>query len=109
MGRSSQSSSGGGDRMAKKSRQADFDREFRAQIERFTPAVVSALRKIIRTPVPPVIKVLAFEMQADWRGFPVYAFAMDDQGPDEVYFEPPFNGPLLPKAGRLLPDGAIDQ
>ena len=33
--------------MAKASRQAAFDREFRGHIERFTPALVAALRKIV--------------------------------------------------------------
>jgi hypothetical protein len=56
-----------------------------------------------------VVKILAFEMQADWRNFPVYVFAMDDESPDEVYFEPPFSGSLLPGSGELIPSGVIDQ
>jgi hypothetical protein len=95
--------------MEKALRQVAFDREFRGHVERFTDPLVAALRKICATPVPPVVKVLAFEMQADWREFPVYAFAMDDKAPNEVYFEPPFNGAVLPDAGELVPDGAIDQ
>jgi hypothetical protein len=100
---------GGGDSVAKLSRQAAFDREFREHIERFTKPLVSALRAITGTEPPPVVKVLSFEMQADWRDFPVCAFAMDDDAPNEVYFEPPFNGLLLPDAGELIPEGAIDQ
>jgi hypothetical protein len=95
--------------MAKVSRQAAFDREFRGHIERLTQPLVSALRDIIATPVPPAVKVLAFEMQPDWRDFPVHAFAMDDEAPNEVYFEPPFYASLLPDAGPLIPPGAIDQ
>jgi hypothetical protein len=59
--------------------------------------------------LPSVVKILAFEIQTDWREFPVRAFAMDDEAPNEVYFKPPFNGALLPKAGELIPEGAIDQ
>ena len=95
--------------MAKAPRQEEFDREFRGHIERFTQPLVSALRMIVTTRVPPVVKVLAFEMQADWRNFPVHAFAMDDEAPNEVYFEPPFYGHVLADAGALIPDGAIDQ
>jgi hypothetical protein len=89
--------------------QAAFDREFRGQIERFTQPLVAALRTLVSAPVPLVVKVLAFEMHADWRDFPVYAFAMDDEAPNQVYFEPPFNGYVLPDAGELVPDAAIDQ
>jgi hypothetical protein len=95
--------------MAGESWQKAFDREFRGHIERFTEPLIVALRRIVSTPVPPIVKVLAFEMQADWRDFPVYAFAMDDASPDEVYFEPPFNGDVLPNAGELIPRGVIDQ
>jgi hypothetical protein len=95
--------------MAKVSRQKEFDREFRGQIERFTEALVKALRVIVSTPVPPVVKVLSFEMQSDWRDFPVYAFAMDDAAPNEVYFKRPFNGLVLPRSKALVRRGAIDQ
>ena len=95
--------------MADELRQQAFDREFRGQIERFTQRLITALRRIVTTPVPPVVKVLAFEMQADWGNFPVYAFGMDVKSLDEAYFEPPFNGHVLPDAGELVPDGAIDQ
>jgi hypothetical protein len=95
--------------MAMASRQAAFDNEFRGHIERFTPALVAALRKIVATRVPPAVKVLAFEMQPDWREFPVHAFALDGEAPNEVHFKRPFKGPLLPKAGALIPEGVIDQ
>jgi hypothetical protein len=95
--------------MGKSARQAAFDREFRGHLEKFTPRVVSALRKIVTAKVPRAVKVLAFEMQADWRYFPVHAFAMDDETPDEVYFKAPFSGPVLPNSGALVPEGAIDQ
>lgn len=95
--------------MAQQRRQEEFDREFREHVERHTAALVPALRAIIATPVPPVVKLLAFEMQADWRNFPVHVFAMDDESPDEVYYEPPFYASLLPGAGPLVPNGAIDQ
>jgi hypothetical protein len=95
--------------MAKSSRQAAFEREFRGHVERFAPALVAALRKLIAARRPAVVKVLAFEMQADWRIFPVHAFAMDDESSDEVYFKRPFYGPVLPDAGELIPAGAIDQ
>jgi hypothetical protein len=95
--------------MAKVTRQDAFNRDFREHIERFTKPLVTALRKITSKKPPSEIKILAFEMQSDWRDFPVYVFAMDDESPDEVYFEPPFNGKLLPKAGELIPEGAIDQ
>ncbi len=95
--------------MEKASRQAAFDREFRRHIERFTPALVSALRKIVAAKLPSIVKILAFEIEADWREFPVHVFAMDDEAPNEVYFKAPFNGALLPKGGELIPKGAIDQ
>jgi hypothetical protein len=96
-------------RMAKSSRQAAFDREFRGHLEKFTPKLVPALRKLVTARVPRAVKVLAFEMQVDWREFPVRAFAMDDEAPDEVYFKPPFSGPVLPDVGALIPEGALDQ
>ncbi len=89
--------------------QVEFDREFRGYIERHTAALISALRRIVSTPVPPVVKLLAFEMQADWRSFPVHVFAMDDESPNEVYYEPPFYAAVLPDAGPLVPKGTIDQ
>ena len=95
--------------MAKRLRQADFDREFRGHLDRLTKPLVSELRAILKAKPPLLVKILSFEMQADWRNFPVYAFAMDDKAPNEVYFELPFKGPLLPDAGQLIPDGAIDQ
>ena len=70
--------------MAKVARQAAFDREFREQIEHFTRPLVTALRKITDKNPPLEVKILSFEMQADWRDFPVSAFAMDDEGPNEV-------------------------
>lgn len=96
--------------MADAELQATFDREFRGLIERFREPVVAALRKLIATPLPGgEFEVLSFEMQADWRDFPVYAFAMDREAVNEEYFEPPFNGKVLPEAGPLIPHGAIDQ
>lgn len=90
-------------------RQQEFDREFRRHIDRHTAALIPVLREIIGTPVPPVVKLLAFEMQADWRSFPVHVFAMDDQSPDELYYERPFYAQLLRDTGPLIPKGAIDQ
>src|SRR4051794_5883231 len=95
--------------MADASRQAEFDREFRGHIDRFTQPLIATLREITAARPPGVVKVLSFEMQADWRKFPVYAFAMDRAAVDEVYFEPPFNGPVLPDAGPLIPKNGIDQ
>jgi hypothetical protein len=90
-------------------RQQAFDREFRSHLEPFTAALVSELRGITTATPPAEVKILSFEVQADWRRFPVHAFAMDDESPDEVYHEPPFYGPLLMGSGPLVPDGAIDQ
>ncbi|MDB5311969.1 MAG: hypothetical protein JWO38_6171 [Gemmataceae bacterium] len=95
--------------MADTELQAAFDREFRGHIERFTQPLIAALRALIATELPGEFEVLSFEMQADWRHFPVYAFAMDREAINEVYFEPPFKGRVLPKAGPLIPKGAIDQ
>ena len=95
--------------MAKSAQQEAFDREFRGHIERLTPSLVSALRGLIATAPPPEVKVLVFEVQSDWRGFPVHAFAMDDAAPTEVSFAPPFSGSLLPDANDLIPPGTIDQ
>lgn len=91
--------------------QAAFDREFRRQIERFTQPLVAALRKLIAAPLPGgKFQVLSFETKADWRQFPVYAFAMDREAVNEKFFEPPFKGRVLPKsAGPLVEEGAIDQ
>src|SRR5438874_1581469 len=95
--------------MADAELQAEFDREFRSHIERFTKPLVAALRKLIATKLPGTFEVLSFEMQADWHCFPVHAFAMDGEALNERYFEPPFKGPVLPEAGPLIADGAIDQ
>jgi hypothetical protein len=95
--------------MAPPSPEEIFDREFRQQIERHTPTLVSALRAIVTTTPPPGVKILAFEIEPDWREFPVYIFAMDDEAPNEVYFDPPFSGVLLKDSGELIATGAIDQ
>jgi len=95
--------------MANAELQAEFDQAFRGHIERFTEPLVAALRKLISTKLPGEFEVLSFEMQADWRNFPVRAFAMDREALNEQYYEPPFKGQILPKAGPLIPKGAIDQ
>ena len=91
--------------------QAAFDLEFRGHVERFTEPVVAALRKLVVAELPDgEFEVLSFEMQADWRYFPVRAFAMDREAIDEEYYEPPFYGKVLPESsGPLVPEGAIDQ
>jgi hypothetical protein len=99
--------------------QAAFDREFRGHIERFREPVVAALRQLVATPLPSAeadpdgydFAVLSFEMQADWRHFPVRAFAMDRECVNEADGAgPPFRGRVIPpSAGPLIPDGAIDQ
>lgn len=93
--------------------QAEFDREFRGHIERFTEPLVTALRSLIQTELPDDegFEVLSFEMQADWRDFPVRAFAMDRQAVDQADDSgSPFDGDkVLPQAGPLIPKGAIDQ
>lgn len=86
-----------------------FDRQFRGHIERLTATLTSALREMVSTPVPSVVKVLVFEVQSDWSCFPVHSFAMCDESPDEVYYEPPFYTFLLPDSGLLIPEGAINQ
>jgi hypothetical protein len=99
----------GGDSVGKASRQSAFDREFRGHIDRHTPKLVSALQAITSAAPPAVVKVLSFEVQSDWDTFPVYAFAMSDESPDEVYFKPPFSGDVLESREPLIPRGAIDQ
>lgn len=59
--------------------------------------------------LPPAVKVLLFEVQSDWDTFPVHAFAMSDESPDEVYYKPPFSGKVLKGREPLIPRGAIDQ
>ena len=95
--------------MGKASRQQAFDREFRGHIERLTPKLVSSLRAITGKKPPAEVKLLCFEVQSSWDTFPVNAFAMSDESPDEVYFKPPFSGRVLKSAGPLVPPGAIDQ
>jgi hypothetical protein len=95
--------------MANAAPQQQFESEFRSHLDRHTTALIAALRGIIATPVPAVVKLLAFQMQADWRSYPAHVFAMDDESPDEVYFEPPLFGALLPESRPLVPPGAIDQ
>jgi hypothetical protein len=105
--------------MADESRQQAFDREFRGHIERFREPVVASLRELISTPLPGgeadpdgyEFAVQSFEMQADWRYFPVRAFAMDRECINEADgIGAPFHGRVLPtSAGPLIPDGAIDQ
>lgn len=96
--------------MADAELQAAFDREFRGHLERFTAPVVAALRAVVAAP-PGGFEVLSFEQQADWRHFPVRAFAMDRQAIDEADgVGPPFRGRVLPAdAGPLVPIGALDQ
>jgi len=95
--------------MGKASRQKAFDTEIRGHIERLSPKLVSALRAITSATPPAAVKVLSFEVQSDWDALPVYAFAMDDESPNEVYFKPPFSGKVLKTRGPLIPRGAIDQ
>lgn len=103
--------------MAKAKLQAEFEREFRGHIERFTEPLVVALRALVATPLPRgqdieggwLFEVLSFEMQADWEEFPVRAFALDRRALNERYFRPPFKGTILPDADELIPRGAIDQ
>jgi hypothetical protein len=95
--------------MGEATRQETFDREFRAHIERHRSALISALRTITTATPPAEVKLLAFEIQPYWDEFPVYLHAMDDESPDETYYEPPFSDRLLEDAGELIPDGAIDQ
>ena len=97
--------------MAGANLQAEFDREFRGHIERFTEPLVAALRSLVATKLPAEVrfKVLSFETQADWEEFPVRAFAMDSEALNEVYFRPPFKGRVLLDVGELIPKGAIDQ
>ncbi len=83
--------------MADADLQGTFDHEFRRHIERFREPLVQSLRKLIATPLPEgEFEVLSFEMQADWRDFPVYAFAMVREALNEEYFKPPFNGKNTP-------------
>jgi len=91
------------------SKQEEFDREFRGYLDRFREPLIASLREIIIAKLPAVIKVLSFEISADWRKFPVSAFAMDREAVNEVYFDLPFKGPLLSDAGPLIPKGAIDE
>lgn len=95
--------------MADAQHQAGFDREFRGHIERFTEPLVAELRELLAAELPGTFEVLSFEMQADWRHFPVYAFAMDREAINEVYAKPPFKGRVLPDGGPLIPEGGIDQ
>jgi hypothetical protein len=95
--------------MANASRQNVFDAEFRGHIERLTSKLVTALRAITSATPPASVKVLSFEVQSDWDTFPVHAFAMSDESPDEVYFKPPFSGTVLKGREALIPCGAIDQ
>ena len=95
--------------MGKASRQKAFDAEFRGHVERLTPKLVSALRVITSATPPPGVKVLSFEVQSDWDTFPVQAFAMSDESPDEVYFKAPLSGKVLKGREPLIPRGAIDQ
>ncbi|AGA31569.1 hypothetical protein [Singulisphaera acidiphila] len=92
-----------------KGRQEEFERKFRGLIERFRPALVQELRTLVATQPPPEVKILSFVIFSYWDQFPVRVFAMDDQSPDEVYFEPPFSAGVLEGAGELIPRGAIDQ
>jgi hypothetical protein len=105
--------------MADADLRAAFDREFRGHIERFREPVVVALRELVATPLPSgeadpdgdEFAVLSFEMQADWRYFPVRAFAMDRECVNQADgVGAPFDGRVLPSsAGPLVPAGAIDQ
>lgn len=108
--RSSVSYRSGGQRAAEAELQARFEREFRGHIEKFREPVIVALRALVATELPGTFAVLSFKMQADWRYFPVRAFAMDRAAINEQYYKPPFCGQVLPdSAGRLIPRGAIDQ
>lgn len=95
--------------MGKVSRQKEFDAEFRRHIERLSPKLVLALRAIASATPPAAVKVLSFVVSSSWGAFPVYAFAMDDASPDEVYFTPPLSGKVLNISEPLIPRGAIEQ
>lgn len=95
--------------MAEKSRQQQFEREFRGQIGRLAGPVVSALRGITEASLSDEIGVLSFVIHSRGSSFPVFVHAMDSVSPDEVYFDPPFSGEVLVGAGPLIPPGAIDR
>lgn len=95
--------------MAEKSRQQQFEREFRGQIGRLAGPVVSALRGIMETSLPDEIGVLSFVIRSRWSSFPVFVHAMDNVLPDEVYFDPPFSGEVLGRVVPPIPPGAIDR
>jgi hypothetical protein len=89
-------------------RQQEFEHLFRSQLGRFQKSLIDELRKVVRAKPPAKMELLLFEIQSDWRIFPVHAFAYDKRAA-EVYFKPPFYASLLGKAGRLIPEGVIDQ
>lgn len=93
---------------------ATLDAEFRAlliaQISQHEKPVSDAISKILGTEIPDEVKVLMFETKSDWSTIPIVAFAMDDETPDETYYDEPFSGFLLDGGGpELVSDGAIDQ
>lgn len=93
---------------------ATLDAEFRAlliaQISQHEKPVSDAILKILGTEIPNEVKVLMFETQSDWSTIPIVAFAMDDETPDEAYYDEPFSGFLLDVGGpELVSDGTIDQ
>ncbi|CEF48225.1 unnamed protein product [uncultured bacterium] len=89
-------------------RQAEFERAFRAQIERFRDPLRDGLRKLRRVKPPAGAAFVMFEIYSDWRSFPISSFAFDRRG-NEVSVDTPFHGSRLAIRGELIPGGVIDQ
>ena len=95
--------------MTRQFSQAAFDREFSKYLKPLGQPLVTELQKFMQTPVPPEVGVQLFVVHSDWSFFPVHAFAMDKESPDEVYFESPFYGAILPDVAEIVPEDGINQ
>ena len=93
----------------------DLKKEFRdafmTVIATHDTAIRNALKSILTTSVPPDVKILLFETQSDWSKIPIVVSSMDNESPDETYYEEPFSGFLVSDGDgdELIPDGRIDQ
>ena len=87
-----------------------FEREFRAHLDRHTPALVSALRVVATTAPIPGASSVAYWIKPDWREFPARTIAIDEGWPDGILIDMSLVGrAVLEGAGEMVPAGAIDQ
>ena len=85
-----------------------FDREFKAKFEPLTKKLTDKLIKIIKAKIPVEIGAVNFEVEPDWRSFPIWVYARDRNGRSSIPARAPLSGTLLKGTGPLVKWGEID-